>query len=83
METPAARYLITRARRKKSVLSFLQRGDVLRGLQSGMLLEETGEVLGIFEAEGVGGLSGGETTYATRRQNSWVTGRVRRRNISR
>ena len=26
-----------------------------------MLLEETGEVLGIFETEGVGGLGGGET----------------------
>ena len=27
-----------------------------------MLLEETGEVLGVFEAEGVGGLGGGEPT---------------------
>ena len=27
-----------------------------------MFLEETGEVLGVFEAEGVGGLGGGEPT---------------------
>ena len=28
-----------------------------------MLLEETGEVLGVFEAEGVGGLRGGKAAY--------------------
>ena len=39
---------------------FLQRGDILRGLETCMLLEETGEVLRVFEAEGVGGLADGE-----------------------
>ena len=41
---------------------FLQRSDIFRGQDACMLLEETGEVLGVFEAEGVGGLGGGEPT---------------------